>query len=61
MHRLSATPSSMIAIERIWAELDIRPGTADDSGADTCLHRRGDPVERVEAGRDFTSGFPERD
>ena len=53
MHRLSATPSSMIAIERIWAELDIRPVLPTIQAPTLVLHRRGDPVERVEAGRDF--------
>jgi class 3 adenylate cyclase len=58
MHRLSATPSSMIAIERIWAELDIRPVLPTIQAPTLVLHRRGDPVERVEAGRDFAQRIP---
>ena len=58
MQRLSATPSSMIAIERIWAELDIRPVLPTIQAPTLVLHRRGDPVERVEAGRDFAQRIP---
>jgi hypothetical protein len=43
MQRLSATPSSMIAIERIWAELDIRPVLPTIQAPTLVLHRRGDP------------------
>ena len=58
MQRLSATPSSMVAIERIWAELDIRPVLPTIQAPTLVLHRRGDPVERVEAGRDFALRIP---
>jgi class 3 adenylate cyclase len=58
MQRLSATPSSMIAIERIWAELDIRPVLPTIQAPTLVLHRRGDSVERVEAGRDFARWIP---
>jgi len=58
MQRLSATPSSMIAIERIWAELDIRPVLPTIQAPTLVLHRLGDPVERVEAGRDFARRIP---
>jgi len=58
MQRLSATPSSMIAIERIWAELDIRPVLPTIQALTLVLHRSGDPVERVEAGRDFARQIP---
>ena len=58
MQRLSATPSSMIAIERIWAELDIRPVLPTIQAPTLVLHRTGDPVERVEAGRDFARRIP---
>ena len=58
MHRLSATPSSMIAIERIWAELDIRPVLPTIQAPTLVLHRTGDPVEHVEAGRDFARRIP---
>jgi class 3 adenylate cyclase len=58
MQRLSASPSSMIAIERIWAELDIRPVLPTIQTPTLVLHRRGDPVESVEAGRDFAKRIP---
>ena len=55
MMRLSATPSSMRALEAIWAELDIRPVLPTIQAPTLVLHRVGDPVEDVEAGRDFAS------
>jgi class 3 adenylate cyclase len=58
LQRLSATPSSMIAIERIWAELDIRPVLPTVQAPTLVLHRTEDPVERVEAGRDFARQIP---
>jgi class 3 adenylate cyclase len=58
MQRLAATPSSMIAIERIWAELDIRPVLPTIQAPTLVLHRTGDPVEHVEAGRDFARRIP---
>jgi class 3 adenylate cyclase len=48
----------MIAIERIWAELDIRPVLPTIQAPTLVLHRTGDPVERVEAGRDFAWRIP---
>jgi class 3 adenylate cyclase len=53
MLRLSATPSSMTAIERIWSEIDIRPVLPMIQAPTLVLHRTDDPVESVEAGRDF--------
>ena len=58
MQRLSATPSSMIAIERIWAELDIRSVLPTIQAPTLVLHRTGDQVEDVEAGRDFARRIP---
>jgi class 3 adenylate cyclase len=58
LQRLSASPSSMIAIERIWAELDIRPVLPTIQAPTLVLHRTGDPVENVEAGRDFAARIP---
>jgi class 3 adenylate cyclase len=58
MQRQAATPSSMIAIERIWSELDLRPVLPTIQAPTLVLHRRGDPVERVEAGRDFAQRIP---
>lgn len=58
MMRLSATPSSMSALEAIWAELDIRPVLPTIQAPTLVLHRVGDPVEDVEAGRDFAARVP---
>ena len=58
MQRLSATPSSMIAIERIWAEIDIRPVLPTIQAPTLVLHRLDDPVEQFEAGRDFARRIP---
>jgi class 3 adenylate cyclase len=58
MMRLSATPSSMSALEAIWAELDIRPVLPTIQAPTLVLHRVGDPVEDVEAGRDFAARIP---
>lgn len=58
MQRLSASPSSMVAIERIWADLDIRPVLPTIQAPTLVLHRTGDPVEQVAAGRDFATRIP---
>ena len=58
MQRLSASPSSMIAIEQIWAELDIRPVLSTIQAPTLVLHRTGDPVADIEAGRDFARRIP---
>jgi class 3 adenylate cyclase len=58
MMRLSATPSSMSALEAIWAELDIRPVLPTIQAPALVLHRLGDPVEDVNAGRDFATRIP---
>jgi class 3 adenylate cyclase len=58
MQRLSASPSSMAAIERIWSEIDIRPILATIQVPTLILHRAGDPVEDLEAGRDMGRRIP---
>jgi class 3 adenylate cyclase len=58
MMRLSATPSSMSALEAIWAELDIRPVLPTIQAPALVLHRVGDPVEDLEAGRDYAARIP---
>jgi class 3 adenylate cyclase len=58
LQRLSASPSSMIAIERIWTELDIRPVLPTIQAPTLVLHRTDDPVADVEAGRDFATRVP---
>jgi class 3 adenylate cyclase len=58
MQQQAASPNSMAAIERIWAELDIRPVLPTIQASTLVLHRRGDPIEHVEAGRDFARRVP---
>jgi class 3 adenylate cyclase len=58
MQRLSASPSSMVAIERIWSQIDIRPILATIQVPTLVLHRTGDPVEDVRAGRDLARRIP---
>jgi class 3 adenylate cyclase len=59
MQQQAASPNSMVAIERIWAELDIRPILPTIQASTLVLHRRGDPIEHVEAGRDFARRVPD--
>jgi class 3 adenylate cyclase len=59
MHYQTASPSYLVAIERIWAELDIRPILPTIQAPTLVLHRRGDPVEHFEAGRDFARRIPD--
>jgi class 3 adenylate cyclase len=56
--RLSASPGVMGAIERIWHDIDIRPVLTTLSVPTLVLHRTGDPIEAVEAGRDFARTVP---
>ncbi len=58
MQRLSASPSSMIAIERIWAEIDIRSVLPTIQAPTLVLHRADDPIERIGGGRYFASYIP---
>lgn len=58
LQRLSASPSAMEAIERIWHDIDIRPVLSTLGVPTLVLHRTGDPVESVEAGRDFARRIP---
>ena len=58
LQRLSASPSAMEAIERIWHDLDIRPVLSTLGVPTLVLHRTGDPIESVEAGRDFARRIP---
>ena len=59
MQYQAASPNSMVAIERIWAELDIRPILPTIQAPTLVLHRRGDPIEHFEAGRDFARRIPD--
>jgi class 3 adenylate cyclase/alpha-beta hydrolase superfamily lysophospholipase len=58
MQQQAASPNSMVAIERIWADLDIRPVLPTIQAPTLVLHRRGDPIEHVDAGRDFARRVP---
>ncbi len=58
MHRGSASPSSIVAIERIWAELDIRPVLPTIQTPTLVLHRRDDPIEDVGPGETSPAGYP---
>jgi class 3 adenylate cyclase len=58
LQRLSASPNSVAAVEKIWREIDVRPILPAIQAATLVLHRTGDPVENVEAGRDFAGGIP---
>jgi class 3 adenylate cyclase len=58
MQRLSASPNAIAAIERIWSETDIRPILPTIQAPTLALHRTGDPIEQVEAGRDVARRIP---
>jgi class 3 adenylate cyclase len=58
MQRLAASPNAMAAIERIWSEIDIRPILPSIHAPTLILHRTGDPVEEIEAGRDLAKRIP---
>ena len=58
LQRLSASPNSIAGIERVWREIDIRPILPTIQAPTLILHRTGDPVEDVDAGRDFARGVP---
>jgi adenylate/guanylate cyclase family protein len=51
-------PERQVAIERIWSEIDIRPILPTIQAPTLVLHRTGDPVERVEAGRELALRIP---
>lgn len=56
--RQSASPSSAVAIERIWHEIDIRPILPTIRVPTLVIHRRDDAIEDVEAGRDLAAHVP---
>jgi class 3 adenylate cyclase len=56
--RLSASPSSAVAIERIWHEIDIRAILPTIRVPTLVMHRIDDAIEDVEAGRDIASRIP---
>jgi class 3 adenylate cyclase len=56
--RLSASPGVMVAIERIWHDIDVRPVLETVSVPTLVLHRSGDPIESIDAGKDFARRIP---
>jgi class 3 adenylate cyclase len=56
--RLSASPSSAKAIERLWHQIDVRPILPLVRAPTLVLHRTDDQVEVVEAGRDVAERIP---
>jgi class 3 adenylate cyclase len=58
LQRLSASPNAMLAIERVWRQFDIRLVLPTIQVPTLVLHRTGDAVDNVEAGRDFARRIP---
>jgi class 3 adenylate cyclase len=58
LQRLSASPNSVTAVEKVWREIDVRPILSAIQAPTLVLHRTGDPIEDVAAGRDFAAGVP---
>ncbi|MDP9330505.1 MAG: adenylate/guanylate cyclase domain-containing protein [Actinomycetota bacterium] len=58
MQRLSASPNSVVASERIWRALDIRAILPSIQAPTLVLHRSDDDVDRVEAGRYLAQRIP---
>ena len=56
--RLAASPTSAEAIERICHEMDIRAILPTIGVPTLVLHREGDSIESVEAGRDVAARIP---
>jgi len=56
--RQSASPNSVVAIERMWRDLDIRPILPTIRVPTLVMHRTEDAMEDVEAGRDFAERIP---
>jgi class 3 adenylate cyclase len=58
MQRLSASPGSIVPLERIWSQIDIRPILPMVHVPTLVIHRTGDPVESIECGRDVARRVP---
>src|SRR3990172_8387945 len=58
VHAPSASPNSVVAIERMWRDLDIRPILPTIRVPTLVMHRTEDATEDVEAGRDFAERIP---
>ncbi len=58
LQRLSASPNSVAAVEKVWREIDVRPILSAIQAPTLVLHRTNDPIEDVAAGRDFAAGVP---
>ncbi len=58
MQRLAASPTAMLARERVWRQYDLRAVLGTIQVPTLVLHRTGDEVDAVEAGRDFAQRIP---
>ena len=58
LQRLAASPNAMVAFERHWRELDVRAILPAIQVPTLVLHRTGDPVDDVEAGRETARLIP---
>jgi class 3 adenylate cyclase len=58
MQRLSASPNAMLAREKVWRQYDIRAVLPTIQVPTLVLHRTGDAVDNVEAGRDLARYIP---
>jgi pimeloyl-ACP methyl ester carboxylesterase len=58
LQRLSASPNAMLARERIWRQFDIRAVLPTIQAPTLVLHRTGDAVDNIEAGRDLARRIP---
>jgi class 3 adenylate cyclase len=58
LQRLAASPSSALALERMWTHTDIRSALGSIQAPTLVAHRTGDAVEDIDAGRDVASRIP---
>jgi pimeloyl-ACP methyl ester carboxylesterase len=56
--RLAASPSAVVAIESIWRDIDMRAVLPSIAVPTLVLHRTGDAIESVDAGRSLSSRIP---
>ena len=56
--RLAVSPSAVVAIESIWRDIDLRAVLPSIAVPTLVLHRTGDGIESVDAGRSLSSRIP---
>ncbi len=56
--RLAASPSAVMAIESIWRDIDMRAVLPSIAVPTLVVHRTGDAIESVDAGRSLSSRIP---